>query len=87
MSALLGKFEEAIASLMPAHEAERYRAQLIAQREQEAKAAEMVRTECADALELIAGAIRRPSICRADLERALTHLHRALSAAAVLDPE
>ncbi len=83
----IGGFNEQIASILPAHEAERFRKQCADRIEKHQRARELVRTEGADAIELIAGAIRRPDIARADLERALVHLNRALSAAAVLDPE
>lgn len=84
---LLSPFEEQICSLMPKHEADAYRAELTTKREQAVKARDMVRNECAEAVELLAGAIRSPDVARSALERALTHFHRALSAAAVLDPE
>lgn len=86
MSALSG-FEEQIASLMPAREAAAWRAQLEFERKQKVDCQHQVRLECALAIELAAGAIQRPNIARADIERALVHLTRALSAAAVLDPD
>ena len=72
---------------MPANQAQEYLRECDERDDREAKAAHIVRNECADAMELMVGAIRRPAIARADLEEALIHLNRALSAAAVLDPE
>ena len=84
---LLGRFEESIASLMPAHEAAAYRARLSTQREAEARAEATMRAECCEVITYCVQAISTPNICRADLERALTHLSKALVAANVIDPE
>lgn len=83
----IGRFNEQIASLMPAAEAAVFRQQIIDRQKSEEKARELVRSESAEVIELLAGAIRRPDIARADIERAVIHLNRALSAAALLDPE
>lgn len=53
----------------------------------EAKIAEQVRLECADAVELLALAIRHPRTSRVDLDGAQRKIARALSYAAALDPE
>lgn len=86
MSAL-SPFEEQIASLMPRDRAAEYRATLTAERAMRAKALGLLPEELAEVIGICAEAIRRPLTCRSDLERALVHLNRAISAAAVLDPE
>lgn len=84
---LLSQFEESIASLMPKHEADAYRNKLTAERLQKQRCEAQVREETAQAMEYAVSAIRRPACARQDIERAVLHLNRALSAAAVLDPE
>jgi hypothetical protein len=51
------------------------------------KHTEELRCQLGAALVLIGEAVHRPRIARDDLEQAIRHLHRALSIAAVLDPE
>lgn len=53
----------------------------------EARYIERLRAEAAETIERLAEAIRRPKCCRVDLEEAEKHLARALSIAAILDPE
>ena len=53
----------------------------------EAKLAEDIRKECAEALTCLADAIKQPRIARLDLEDAIKHVSKALSIAAILDPE
>ena len=85
MSALSG-LEEQIAALMPAHEAREYRAKLTAERTMRAKAQKILRDELAkSAIEI--GEANLTQFPRSCVERAMTHLNRALSAAAVIDPE
>lgn len=72
-----------IRALLPEH----IRKQWDAQDAKQAQLAEQMRRECADAVELLASAIRRPYISRTELEEAQRKVARALSVAAVLDPE
>lgn len=53
----------------------------------EAQQAETIRQHCADSIREIADAISSPRISRLSLERAQKDLLKALSLAAVLDPE
>lgn len=58
--------------------------------EEEKKRAELrekMRQECAEVLRRVADAIASPNISRPDLEEAQKRIARALSLAAVLDPE
>lgn len=57
------------------------------QEKREREYAEIVRVAGARAVERIASAMQSPRVARADLEEARTHLERAISAAAALDPE
>lgn len=80
-------FDAALAKLMPADMAEKYRIQAAQTEARDAALAEKIRTESAETITLLAEAIRRPSICREDLKQALSHLSVALVAAHELDPE
>lgn len=51
------------------------------------KQSEALRQECANAMEAIASAIRRPRISRIDLEAAQMHVTKALITANLLDPK
>lgn len=51
------------------------------------KLREQMRQECTEVLRRVADAISTPNIARSDLEEAQKHVARALSIAAVLDPE
>jgi hypothetical protein len=79
----IGESIERIRSLMPA-EVQRQWAERDAK---DAKLREELRQEAVDAIASLADAIRFPNIARADLEAAQKHVVKALSIAAVLDPE
>lgn len=55
--------------------------------ERRAELRDKIVKECTQALHWIADSMRHPAMSRAELEQAQTHLMRAISAAAVLDPE
>lgn len=59
----------------------------VSDEEKRAELRDKVVKECAQALHWIADSMRHPAMSRAELEQAQTHLMRAISAAAVLDPE
>lgn len=87
METIIGRFDEAIASLMPAHKAAEYRKECADRIKRVDEARNKVRTETALALEQMASALVYPDSARRALEDAEKHLAKALSAACVLDPE
>lgn len=80
-------FDGALARLMPADMAEKYRLQAAQAEARNAALADKIRTESAEVISLLAEAILRPAVCREELKRALSHLSVALVAAHELDPE
>ncbi len=60
---------------------------IVTDAEKRAELRDKIVKECSQALHWIADSMRHPAMSRAELEQAQTHLMRAISAAAVLDPE
>lgn len=74
---------QGLADLIPPEVRQRWREEEARER----KLTEQMRKHLGESLHWIGEAISRPSISREYLENALTELSRALSIAAVLDPE
>lgn len=67
--------------------ADTVRAHCEAIEKRDAALTEQLRAETGKAIVLLGEAVQRPTVARADMERALVHVHSALAAARELDPE